>query len=518
MVKFKKADILLRSSNIFTATGNGIIDGYVAIADNIILDVDAGDGTHYIKDTTIIFELGDKVICPGFSDVHCFFAGYAMKFIGIDLRKFDRIEDVFTNVQKYSNTLSELEPILGHGISSSITQPSVEMMDEIFGNRATILFCETGDTCWMNSAAIERYQFTSTTCFPEAYWQLIKEILNNRAFIVPMFKAYMKMLNSRGVTSVKEMGFDDFYGFTNILKEFELKEALTMRVHFMSQPVGKPLDLSYGLSMKKQFQGEFVRFSGYNQMTDGSISCLEGDLKQPYECVPKCHCIISIDYKAIEKNVLFADANGFRFSLHAQGDAAISKAIDIFEKCKRNKENKLLNRHCITDLEFSDPIDLERMGSLGIIAEIYPQIMSIADRKSKLKMIEEKIGLDRGKYYWNRRKMADSNVTISCATDLPLLIDDIPASIYYACGALFPEGGEPFNRQNTLSINELLMAWTYNGQFNLGREEALGSLAKGKLADIAVMDTNIFNLSIKDMRDVEICLTLVDGKVVHSTL
>ena len=54
------------------------------------------------------------------------------------------------------------------------------------------------------------------------------------------------------------------------------------------------------------------------------------------------------------------------------------------------------------------------MGKLGVIAEIYPQLQSIANRKDKLAMIEEKIGMDRGQYYWNRRKMADSNVLLSC--------------------------------------------------------------------------------------------------------
>ena len=133
-----------------------------------------------------------------------------------------------------------------------------------------------------------------------------------------------------------------------------------------------------------------------------------------------------------------ADAEGFRFSLHAQGDAAISKVLDIYDSCQKDENGKLINRHSITDLEFSDPTDLERMGKLGVIAEIYPQIQSIANRKDKLAMIEEKIGMDRGQYYWNRRKMADSNVLLSCGTDLPLLIDDIPESIYHAVGGYFP--------------------------------------------------------------------------------
>ena len=67
--------------------------------------------------------------------------------------------------------------------------------------------------------------------------------------------------------------------------------------------------------------------------------------------------------------------------------------------------------------------------------------------------------------------MADSNVLLSCGTDLPLLIDDIPESIYHAVGGNFPEGGEPFNKQNMLTIPELLTAWSAGGAYNLYQEK-----------------------------------------------
>ncbi|GAA4654661.1 hypothetical protein GCM10023142_17990 [Anaerocolumna aminovalerica] len=49
--------------------------------------------------------------------------------------------------------------------------------------------------------------------------------------------------------------------------------------------------------------------------------------------------------------MLAADAEGFRFSLHPQGDGAICKTIDIFDSCIKDDNNKLVNRHAITDLE-----------------------------------------------------------------------------------------------------------------------------------------------------------------------
>jgi predicted amidohydrolase YtcJ len=249
-------------------------------------------------------------------------------------------------------------------------------------------------------------------------------------------------------------------------------------------------------------------------MTDGSISEFNGDLKKPYKGEDFC-CGMDIDWEKLEKDAIEADSRGFRFSLHAQGDGAIAKTLDIYEKCQRDENGRMVNRHAITDLEFSDPADLERMGKMGVIAEIYPQIQSIANRNDKLAMINEKIGEERGRYYWNRRKMADSDVVISCGTDLPLLIDDIPQSVYHAVGAFFPEGGEPFNKQNTLTISELLKAWTYGGAYNLGKEKILGTLEEGKKADIAVIDGDIFNTPFEKIRDLKVCLTLCDGKIVY---
>ena len=93
--------------------------------------------------------------------------------------------------------------------------------------------------------------------------------------------------------------------------------------------------------------------------------------------------------------------------------------------------------------------------------------------------------------------MLDSGVVLSGATDLPLMITDIPEAIYHGCGGYFPEGGEPFNKENTITIPEMLKAWTRGGAYNLGMEEKLGTLEEGKLADIAVLDKNVFEVSME---------------------
>ena len=249
-------------------------------------------------------------------------------------------------------------------------------------------------------------------------------------------------------------------------------------------------------------------------MTDGSISQGNGLLKQPYEN-QNYKCKLDINWELIQDEVLEADKIGTRFSLNAQGDGAVEKAVNIFNLCKKDNNGKLVNRHAITEAEFSDPVDLKRMADLGIICEYYPQIQSITSYDDKVGMIKKQIGLERGKNYWNRRKMKDYGVPLCCGTDLPLVIDHIPESIYYSVTGLFPEGGNPFNQENCLTIPEVLESWTFGGAYDFYREDDLGSITVGKLADFAVIDGDILHTNPKDCRSLDVYMTIVNGKIVY---
>ena len=509
---FDGADLIFMSDNIFSGLENEPFYGYIAIKEDKIIKTGKGEvPADLIKENTEFLDLKGKTVLPGFIDVHCFFTGYVIRFLGVDLSECTSSEQVRVRLEKHEKGMTQNFPIFGHGLNFTIDRIT---LDDWFADHAVVLFHEGLETCSMNTKAEKDFGFTPDRCYPEAYVKILPYVLKNKEFIRPEFIKYMEMMNSRGVTSIKEMGFDDYCGFAETLSQLENEDLLTLRVNFMSQPVAEDIDFEYGEKMAELFKSDKLCFSGYNQMTDGSVSEFNADLKKPYNNKDFC-CNQDIDWEKLKNDVIEADRRGFRFSLHAQGDGAIAKTLDIYEKCQRDEEGRMINRHAITDLEFSDPTDLERMGKMGVIAEIYPQIQSIANRSDKLAMINEKIGEARGKYYWNRRKMADSGVTISCGTDLPLLIDDIPESIYHAVGGFFPEGGEPFNKQNMLSIPELLKAWTYGGAYNLGKENILGTLEEGKKADIAVIDGDVFNTPFEKIRDLKVFMTLFDGKIVY---
>lgn len=509
--------LLLLSNNIFTATGIEPFEGFVAIDGNQIAAVGSKEEAENWKTkASRIIDLGDKVVTPGFVDVHTFFSGWVLRSLGLDFSGITSDADGVAALKEYAGTLPDGSPLFGHAWAPDhfqITNP--DLLNEAFPDTPVVVFTFDRDTCWMNEAASARYGFTPDECYAEKIWQMIRDYL---AFpeMKEKYIEYCKMLNERGVTTIKEMTFDDYYGFVDTMEELEKEEKLTVRVSMMSQPVGRGIDIAHGINMRNRLHGPFVSFSGYNRMTDRGIPGFLGELIEPYKSRPDIHCLVPVEWDLIEKETLEADKNGFRYSLHCQGDGAVRHTVDLFDRCQKI-DGKLVNRHAITDLEYSNPDDLERFGKIGGITEVYAQIQSLDHKQDVLDMIDRQLGGDRGKNYWNRRKMWDSGICVTCGTDLPLLIPDIPEAITCGCGGYFADN-ESYNTQNMLTVSEMLTAWTKNGQYNCFNEDRLGTLEAGKLADIAVLNEDVFSMPLIDVKNAKVCLTISDGRIVYENL
>lgn len=516
MAQNRDTCLVLLSKNIFTATHTEPFDGFVAVQGNRIAAVGPRAQAQSWTQNARVIDLGDKVVTPGFTDVHTFFSGWVLQSLGVDFTGVRSDREGVEKIRQYRKTRPEGAPVFGHCWEPDNFSVTCEgLLDEAFPQTPVVIFTFGRDNCWMNRAARERYGFTPEACYAEKVWRMMPEYLAEPE-MAEKYKEYNRMLNARGVTAIKEMTFDDYYGFMDVMERLEQEDALTVRVSMMSQPVGRGIDIAHGIAMRERFQGDFVRFSGYNRMTDRGIPSFLGELLEPYKSRPDIRCLVPVEWELIEKETLEADKNGFRYSLHCQGDGAVHHTVNLFDRCEK-LGGRLKNRHAITDLEYTAPADLERFGAIGGITEVYAQIQSLDKKQDILDMIDRQLGGDRGKNYWNRRKMWDSGVCVSCGTDLPLLIPDIPEAITCGCGGYFADG-ESFNEQNMLTVAEMLTAWTKNGQYNCCSEDRLGTLEAGKLADIAVLDRDVFHMPLRDVKEAKVCLTISDGRIVYEKL
>ena len=509
-----KEKLVLLSDNIFTATSDCPMEGFVAICGNRIEAVGPkSEADNWITDSTRVIDLGSKVVTPGFADVHTFFSGWVLCSLGIDFADIGTDLQAVEAIEAYLASHGGATAVFGHNWNPgqfSETEPGI--LDRVFPELPVVIFTADRGTCWMNQAATNRYGFTPEACYAEKIWRMMREYLTLPE-MAEKYVEYMQLLNRQGVTTIKEMTFDDYYGFMDVMEQLEREGRMTVRVSMMSQPVGRGIDIPHGLAMRERFQGDFVSFSGYNRMTDRGIPSFLGELIEPYKSRPDITCLVPVEWDLIERETLEADRNGFRYSLHCQGDGAVRHTVDLFSRCQM-ENGKLKNRHAITDLEYSNPEDLKRFGQIGGITEVYAQIQSLDRKQDVLDMIDRQLGGDRGKNYWNRKKMWEAGITVSCGTDLPLLVPDIPEAITCGCGGFFADG-ESYNEENMLSVAQMLTAWTKNGQYNCYNEDRLGTLEPGKLADITVLDQNIFEMPLAEAKNAKVCMTVSDGKIVY---
>jgi hypothetical protein len=77
--------------------------------------------------------------------------------------------------------------------------------------------------------------------------------------------------------------------------------------------------------------------------------------------------------------------------------------------------------------------------------------------------------------------------------------------------------GEQINEGQQLTRQEALRAYTRENAWYLNREDELGSIETGKLADLLVLDRDYFSVSDEQMRRTQPVVTVVAGQVVHDT-
>ena len=106
---------------------------------------------------------------------------------------------------------------------------------------------------------------------------------------------------------------------------------------------------------------------------------------------------------------------------------------------------------------------------------------------------------------------------VQFSSDFPV-VDNNPMLEVYRGVTRLHNDGEPFggwNPEEKLTVAEILTGYTKGCAYGAFRENELGTLEVGKLADIAVLDRNLLETPDSEIRDVKVKLTIMDGKVVY---
>lgn len=161
------------------------------------------------------------------------------------------------------------------------------------------------------------------------------------------------------------------------------------------------------------------------------------------------------------------------------------------------------------------PDDIARFKKLGVIASMQPEHLGFGEGQ-RLNYVSC-IGPEREPYVFAMKTLKDSGALLAFGTDYPIAQLNPMLGIYRALTRIGFDGlpTEGFNPQERLSLPEVLRNYTKSPAYGSFREKELGTLEVGKLADLVVLDRNLFEIPVEEIQDVQVALTMVDGAIVY---
>jgi hypothetical protein len=186
-------------------------------------------------------------------------------------------------------------------------------------------------------------------------------------------------------------------------------------------------------------------------------------------------------------------------------------ALEAFEKAlsKYPKEDP---RFRIIHAQITTRDIIEKFKKLDVIADIQPIFVS-----TDLAVVEERIGKERAKWTYNWKTFIDYGVHVAGGSDCPVEPFNPLYGIYAAVTRKnldgYPENG--WLPEQKLTVEEALYIFTMGSAYASFEENIKGSITPGKLADIAVLSDNIFEIEPDGIKDVNVEKTVVDGEIVY---
>jgi predicted amidohydrolase YtcJ len=138
-----------------------------------------------------------------------------------------------------------------------------------------------------------------------------------------------------------------------------------------------------------------------------------------------------------------------------------------------------------------------------------------------MRWMEERIGSERSRWAYAFRTLDEAGVTLSFGSDWPgtnaaWYTADPLTGMYAAVTRQTLDGNPPegWFPEERVDLETALRAYTVNNAWVAGEEAVKGSLEPGKLADLVVIDRDIFGVPPEELKDADVLLTIVGGRIV----
>ena len=313
----------------------------------------------------------------------------------------------------------------------------------------------------------------------------------------------------RGVTTVHDIVryAEPVRAYQEIYKEGNMHARVSILPRVIESMIESKSLIELGLITG--FGNEWLRVGGVKMSIDGGITGRNACFYEPYEDDEHNHGIIRIQQDELSHTVQICHDAGLRCCVHAIGDRAFDMALDAYENAIGHSPRKD-HRHRIEHMGnwLCTPERMQRMVRDGIVA-----IPNIAIGYYVGDAILDCVGEKRLTKAFPFRTLLKNGVIIAGGSDSPGYWPVDPLRDIAACVSRKMRWGEVWVPEERISVGEAFAMHTTTAAWVGFEENDKGTLEVGKLADIAVLAEDPFEIQAEKIKDLKVEMTLVGGEV-----
>ena len=547
-----EADVVFTGAAVYRVTETNPWATAVAITGKRISYVgdDAGAAS-FIGTNTRIVELGGKMLMPGFQDAHVHPVDSGMTFNQCAVFDLPKLEDLLAAIETCVEDRPDAEWIVGAGWYVSTFAPSglppKSLLDAIAPDTPITLLSNGAHSVWANSAAIESAGITAETkdpkggridrdpvtgepsgSFQESAMPLIQDSEPASTLTQRMAGlAYaQRLFHSFGITGVHDayVEVSRETAYTNMEAYTAFADAEELKMHVVAAMLYDPtLPLEPQIELFKELRQsadrQHVKATAVKILVDGVATSYSAAMLEPYadreaDGVSGTPLIPRADMIDL---VARLDALGFQIHFHSIGDAATRYSLDAIEAA-RAQNGERDSRHHLSHIMVWAPADFDRMAELDVIANFQALWAYRDTHYDEITYI--RMGEERSKYIYPINSLNKRGTTLAFGSDWYVTSANPLLAIEVAITRQAPNGlgAEPLLPEEAIDLATAIKAATLGAAYGNFLDQETGSIEVGKLADLIVIDKNLFDIPARDISEASVMLTLFEGESVFGSL